>query len=183
MQTIINNYNINTVAIKIKDMETFKIIKNELIMLAKENKACSLEFKKLCNSSKYDELFEVIKTNIIWICKYNSDVFANYIQKNKKLFNKYNIFANENVDCYVDSYILINGSSNVKVVGYNSSNVEVFCYDSSNLEVDGYDSSNFRINKKTIECKINDFCIVRYLDNTISYNSNNLIKNEIKYYE
>jgi hypothetical protein len=103
-------------------METnFKEVKEQIIDLAKQNSACTREYKKALNSETYSDLLKVVTDNINWC--YNTGIFSKEILSKipdeslvsaNIFFNKENVIQREGVAYYHSSTSEHYGSSTSK---------------------------------------------------------------------
>jgi len=110
-------------------METFKLIKEEILTRAKSVGACDEQYKRAYKSESLLELCQVIKDNFIYCCN-NNILNGELIDKYSDQFAEGNIWHNSNVE---SGFLLASGSSTVEASG--SSTVKAF--DSSTVRAFG----------------------------------------------
>lgn len=107
-------------------------------------------FKTLLGLPKYDienDLFEFIKDNFLIFLKNDSKAFIEIINSFKDLFEKNNIYINEdkyfreNEPCYLIANEYYKGN----MLSFNKSTVFVFCYDKSKMEICGNNYSFVKV--------------------------------------
>src|ERR1035437_10895152 len=94
-------------------MNNFDEIKAIVLKSAKENGACSGEYKKALESSDLSELCAVLKENFNWGCN-NGVITTELLEKFKDGFAECEIFVNQNV---TTGYMLASGSATVRAFG------------------------------------------------------------------
>ena len=140
-------------------MQNFTEIKQTILTSAKENRACSDEYKKALKSTNLSELCKVLKDNFSWVCIHNI-ITPELLTKYRSEFAENEIWINCDT---VSGYLLAYDSSKVKAYGYST----VEAYGSSTVEA--YDSSYISCHTD-IQCKISDNVIIRrWNTNTIQY--------------
>ena len=156
-------------------MERFDELKSKILRVAKDQSACSEQYKRAYAAETMAALCGVIKDNFHWCC--NNEVLTGaLIDEFKADFAGENIFHNENVS---GAYLIASGQSTVEA--YDQSTVRAYdqstvrAYDQSTVRASGqstvrasgqstveaYDQSYIN-SFSSIECKISENAILRH---------------------
>lgn len=174
----------------------YEKIKADLLAFGKKNGACVEQYQRLYKAESIEEVIAVVKNNFWWCAKYQD--LADVIMANREQFAEHQIWVNQDVDIRESIGYLIATEGEINAKSWNTSTINAKSYDASTIHADSYDTStinatswgtstinakswdNSTINAKsydastmiirtsTIECKVNDKSIARYVyDNRI----------------
>ena len=159
----------------------YEKIKADLLAFGKRNSACVEQYQLLYKSESIEEAIAVVKDNFWWCAKYRD--FADVIMANREQFAEHQIWVNQDVVIQEGiGYLLategtINatswGSSTINATSYNTSTINATSCDTSTINAKSWDTSTFNakslgtstmiIRTSTIECKVQDQSIARYV--------------------
>ena len=175
-------------------METannFDQIKKIVLERAKENGACTSEYKKALESNNTSELCQVLKDNFNWGCNHNV-ITPEFIEQFKDEFATNEIFVNTNIErgfLLASDNATVRASDNATVRAWDnatvraSDNATVRASDNATVEasdnatVRAWGNATVRASDNaytrchsTIQCKISGQAIIRRWDtNTIQF--------------
>ena len=132
-------------------MEKFNELKEKILRVAKNQSACSEQYKRAYSSKTIHDLCTVIRDNFHWCCNH-SVLTPEIIETYKADFAENGIYHNENVS---GAYLIASGSSTVRAYGSST----VIASDSSTVRAYG---SSYVNNYSLIECKISGKAILRH---------------------
>ena len=151
---------------------TFEELKAELLLKAKNNKACESGYSRAEKCETEEELLQVIADNFSWVWRNKTITIKDLNKFDSGLLQSIGIFANYEGSIVSDlSRLIIVGASSPRIVTYGSSSPTVETYGSSSPRVETYDSSSPRISGlRNCIAKIN-LSIIIDLDNLIIHKS------------
>ena len=129
----------------------YEKIKSDLLAFGKKNGACVGQYQRLYKADSIEEVIAVVKDNFWWCAKYRD--FADVIMANREQFSEHQIWANQDVSIQegVGYLVATEGEINANSWGTSTINAE------------SYDTSTMIIRTSTIECKVKDQSIARYV--------------------
>ena len=134
----------------------YEKIKADLLAFGKKKGACVGQYQRLYKADSIEDVIAVVKDNFWWCAKYR--YFADVILANREQFAEHQIWANQDVKIQegVGYLLATDGEFNAKSLG------------TSTINAKSWDTSTMIIRTSTIECKVNDHSIARYVyDNRI----------------
>ena len=139
----------------------YEKIKADLLAFGKKNSACIEQYQRLYKAESIEEVIAVVKDNFWWCANYLD--FADVIMANREQFAEHQIWANQDVEIYegVDYLLATEGEINAKSYGTSTINAES-CH-TSTINAESCGSSTMIIRTSTIECKVKDKSIARYV--------------------
>ena len=167
----------------------YEKIKADLLAFGKKNGACVEQYRRLYNAESIEEVIAVVKDNFGWCAKYRD--FADVIMANREQFAEHLIWANQNVEIQEGvGYLLategeINatswGTSTINATSCDISTINATSCDTSTINATSYDTSTMIIRSSTIECKVNNQSIARYVyENRIVVADNSIKIEKVK---
>ena len=159
----------------------YEKIKADLLAFGKKNSACIEQYQRLYKAESIEEVIAVVKDNFWWCANYLD--FADVIMANREQFAEHQIWANQDVEIYegVDYLLATEGEINAKSYGTSTINAKSYgtstinaeschtstinaeSYDTSTINAESCGSSTMIIRTSTIECKVKDKSIARYV--------------------
>ena len=169
----------------------YEKIKADLLAFGKKNGACVGQYQRLYKADSIEEVIAVVKDNFWWCAKYRD--FADVIMANREQFSEHQIWANQDVEIregvgylvategeinaksYDTSTInaesygtsTINaesyGTSTINAESYGTSTINAESWRTSTINATSYHTSTMIIRTSTIECKVKDQSIARYV--------------------
>ena len=129
----------------------YEKIKSDLLAFGKKNGACVGQYQRLYKADSIEEVIAVVKDNFWWCAKYRD--FADVIMANREQFSEHQIWANQDVEIR-------------EGVGYlvaTEGEINANSCDTSTINAKSWDTSPMIIRTSTIECKVKDQSIARYV--------------------
>ena len=169
----------------------YEKIKADLLAFGKKNGACVEQYQRLYKAESIEDVIAVVKDNFWWCSRYRD--FADVIMANREQFAEHQIWANQDVEINEGvGYLLategeinakscgtstINatswGTSTINAESWGTSTINAESYDTSTINAESYDTSTINakswgtstmiIRTSTIECKVKDQSIARYV--------------------
>ena len=159
----------------------YEKIKADLLAFGKKKGACVGQYQRLYKAESIEEVIAVVKDNFWWCAKYRD--FADVIMANREQFAEHRIWVNQDVEIRegVGYLLTTEGEFNVKSCGTSTANVKSWDTSTANVKswdtstanvkscgtstanVESWDTSTMIIRTSTIECKVNDQSIARYV--------------------
>lgn len=129
----------------------YEKVKADLLAFGKRNGACVEQYQRLYKAESIEEVIAVVKDNFWWCARYRD--FADVIMANREQFAEHQIWANQDVEIREGVGYLISTEGVVNATSWNTSTI----YATSR------GTSTMIIRTSTIECKVNDYSIARYV--------------------
>ena len=169
----------------------YEKIKADLLSFGKRNGACVEQYQRLYKSESIEEVIAVVKDNFWWCAKYLD--FADVIMANREQFAEHQIWVNQDVEIRegVGYLLATDGTINAKSRGtstinatswdtstinatscdtstinaksWDTSTINAESWDTSTINAKSWDTSTMIILTSTIECKVKDQSIARYV--------------------
>ena len=159
----------------------YEKIKADLLAFGKKNGACIGQYQRLYKSESIEEVIAVVKDNF-WRCAKYLD-FADVIMANREQFAEHQIWVNQDVEIRegVGYLLATDGTINAKSCGtstinakscdtstinatsWDTSTINATSWDTSTINATSWDTSTMIILTSTIECKVKDQSIARYV--------------------
>ena len=162
-------------------MEKFKLIKEEILRLAKSASACAGQYKRALEAQSLEELAQVIKDNFAW-CVYNRVLDTKIIGEYREEFASVGIYANESCN---DGYVVIdseveNISGNAIAILHGNATVNEVCGNATVNEVWGNATVNGVWGNATVNRVYDNATVNRVYDNaTVNEVYGNATVNEV----
>ena len=159
----------------------YEKIKSDLLAFGKKNGACVGQYQRLYKADSIEEVIAVVKDNFWWCAKYRD--FADVIMANSEHFAEHQIWANQDVEIREGVGYLVAtegeinakslatstinaeswGTSTINAKSYDTSTINAKSWGTSTINAKSYDTSTMIIRTSTIECKVKDQSIARYV--------------------
>ena len=169
----------------------YEKIKSDLMNFGKANGACVEQYQRLYKAESIEEVIAVVKDNFWWCAKYRD--FADVIMDNREQFAEHKIWVNEDIEIQEGvGYLMatdgtinatsygtstINatsyGTSTINATSFETSTIDATSWDTSTINATSYgtstinatscDTSTMLIRTSSIECKVKDHSIARYV--------------------
>ena len=154
----------------------YEKIKADLLAFGKKNGACVEQYQRLYKAESIEDVMAVVKDNFWWCAKYRD--FADVIVANREQFAEHQIWVNQDVVIQEGiGYLLategtINAkscyTSTINAKSCDTSTINAKSCDTSTINAESCDTSTMIIRTSTLECKVKDQSIARYVyDNRI----------------
>ena len=149
----------------------YEKIKSDLLAFGKKNGACVGQYQRLYKADSIEEVIAVVKDNFWWCAKYRD--FADVIMANREQFSEHQIWANQDVSIQEGVGYLVATEGEINAESYDTSTINAkSCgtstinansWDTSTINANSWDTSTMIIRTSTIECKVKDQSIARYV--------------------
>ena len=164
----------------------YEKIKADLLAFGKRHGACVEQYQRLYKAVSIAEVIAVVKDNFWWCARYLD--FADVIVDNREQFAEHQIWVNQDVEIREGiGYLLategeinakswdtstINAescdTSTINAESFHTSTINAKSWDTSTINAESFHTSTMIIRTSTIECKVKDKSIARYVyDNRI----------------
>ena len=154
----------------------YEKVKADLLAFVKKNGVYVEQYHRLYKAESIEDVIAVVKDNFWWYAKYRD--FADVILANREQFAEHQIWANQDVEINKGvGYLLategdINaeswGTSTINAKSWGTSTINAKSWGTSTIIAESWNTSTMIIRTSTIECKVNDHSIARYVyDNRI----------------
>ena len=169
----------------------YEKIKSDLLAFGKRNGACAGQYQRLYKAESIEDVIAVVKDNFVWCAKYRD--FADVIMANREQFAEHQIWANQDVKIQEGiGYLLategeinaeswgtstINATSRdastinaeswvtstINAESWGTSTINAESWGTSTINAESWGTSTMIIRTSTIECKVKDKSIARYV--------------------
>ena len=149
----------------------YEKIKTDLLSFGNRNGACIEQYQRLYKSESIKEVIAVVKDNFWWCAKYLD--FADVIMANREQFAEHQIWVNQDVEIQEGTGYLIAtegeinaesyGTSTINAKSWGTSTINATSCDTSTINAESWNTSTMIIRTSTIECKVKDQSIARYV--------------------
>ena len=119
----------------------YEKIKADLLAFGKKNGACIAQYQRLYKTEDIEDVIAVVKENFWWCAMYPD--FADVIMSNREQFAEHQIWINQNVEIR-------------EGVGY-------LLATEGEINAESWGTSTMIIRTSTIECKVQNQSIARYV--------------------
>lgn len=137
----------------------------------KANGACVEQYQRLYKAESIEEVIAVVKDNFWWCAKYRD--FPDVIMANREQFFDHNIWVNEDVEIREGVGYLLATDGTINAKSWNTSTINATSCDTSTINATSWntstikakscDTSTMLIRTSSIECKVKDHSIARYV--------------------
>ena len=151
--------------------QNYEKIKADLLAFGKKNGACIGQYQRLYKADDIEDVIAVVKDNFWWCAKYSD--FADVIMSNREQFAERQIWINQNIEIREGvGYLLategeINAkscdTSTINAKSWGTSTINAESCDTSTINAESWGTSTMIIRTSTIECKVQDQSIARYI--------------------
>ena len=139
----------------------YEKIKSDLLAFGKKNGACVGQYQRLYKADSIEEVIAVVKDNFWWCAKYRD--FADVIMANREQFSEHQIWANQDVSIQEGVGYLVATEGEINANSWGTSTINAESWGTSTINAESYDTSTMIIRTSTIECKVKDQSIARYV--------------------
>ena len=150
---------------------TYEKIKADLLAFGKRHGACVEQYQRLCKAVSIAEVIAVVKDNFWWCTQYID--FADVIMANRELFAEHQIWANQDVEINEGvGYLLATegdfnarslDTSTINATSLDTSTINAESFGTSTINARSWNTSTMIIRSSSIECKVKDHSIARYV--------------------
>ena len=139
----------------------YEKIRADLLAFGKRNGACVEQYQRLYKSESIEEVIAVVKDNFWWCAKYLD--FADVIMANREQFAEHQIWVNQDVEIQEGVGYLLATEGTINAKSRGTSTINAKSWDTSTINAESCDTSTMIILTSTIECKVKDQSIARYV--------------------
>ena len=139
----------------------YEKIRADLLAFGKRNGACVEQYQRLYKSESIEEVIAVVKDNFWWCAKYRD--FADVIMANREQFAEHQIWVNQDVEIREGVGYLLATDGTINAKSWDTSTINAKSRGTSTINAESCDTSTMIILTSTIECKVKDQSIARYV--------------------
>ena len=139
----------------------YEKIKSDLLKFGKENGACVEQYQRLYKAESIEDVIAVVKDNFWWCAKYRD--FPDVIMANREQFSDHKIWVNEDVVIREGVGYLMATDGAINATSRDTSTINATSYGTSTINATSCNTSTMLIRTSSIECKVKDHSIARYV--------------------